>query len=125
MPYIYHEHILTHARSPQNRGRLALPTFLERATNASCGDALEMSGEVDQTGRLQRCMFDGAGCALSQASASLLTDWVKGKSTKEILALSEADVMSWLGIDPGPLRMRCAALPLLALQQGLRVWKKV
>ena len=124
MSDLYRETLLEHARRPRNRGQVLEPSFTERATNASCGDALELSVRLDGKGLIEDCKFEGRGCALSQAAASLLTQSVLGKSAEEVLAMRETDMVGWLGVDPGPLRQRCASLPLFALQQGFHVWIK-
>jgi nitrogen fixation NifU-like protein len=121
---LYQDNILFHARQPRNRGYLEEPRKWGRATNASCGDALELTVRLSPEGVIEACMFEGVGCALSQASASMMTEAVRGKTAGQVLAMGEGDVVEWLGTNPGTLRVACAVLPLKALQQGVGVWIK-
>jgi nitrogen fixation protein NifU and related proteins len=115
---MYHEQILEHARKPRNYGILESATVCQHYSNPSCGDVIDVYLEITQ-GQIVRLAFIGHGCAISQASTSLVLDSVIGKSLTDIMALSNHDVLTLLGIKPGPMRLNCALLPLRALHTAL------
>ncbi len=120
---MYKENILDHYREPRNAGRLDPCTFSHKELNQSCGDTIEMFVLLD-AGRVTGVRFDGQGCAISQAAASMLTDFVKGKIVDELRALGKDDVFAMLGVPVGPTRIRCALLGLLTIQAGLNDYLK-
>lgn len=115
---IYQLHIMEHYRNPKNKGICEAATFNSEVLNPSCGDAVRMTGIIDNK-RLVRVCFDGHGCVISQAAASMLTEKVTGMSCIEVRALATHDMTSLVGIQLGPTRVRCALLALEALQKGL------
>mgnify|MGYP001072356046 CR=1 FL=1 len=115
---IYKEIILDYYRNPRNFGDLPDPDIRAKDTNPLCGDIIEMQLKV-RDGKIEDIRFMGQGCAISQASASMLTETVKGKTLDDIKALAKADVLSLLGIDPGPTRIKCALLGLKVLKLGV------
>src|SRR5579859_499051 len=115
---LYRELILEHYKHPHNAGRLEGASFSRQELNPSCGDMIEMFVRV-AGGRVADVKFEGRGCAISQASASLLTDKIKGMSVDELRALSQQDVFDLLAVPLGAGRIRCALLPLKALHHGL------
>lgn len=119
MSQLYREQLLEHGRSPRHFGRCDAITHSSRATNASCGDVIELTAQVDATGRVLEAKFIGQGCVISQAAASLVLIEIQGRSTTDILAMSQADVLKLLGIAPGPLRLNCALLIRQALHKAL------
>ena len=116
---LYREHILDHYKHPLNAGRLEAPSRAARELNPSCGDSIELFLTLDDCDRVQDVKFEGRGCAVSQASASLLTERVKGRPLAEVLAIGEKDILALLGIDVGPMRMKCALLSLKTLKKAL------
>jgi nitrogen fixation NifU-like protein len=116
---IYMENILDHNKHPHNAGRLEDASRRARELNPSCGDAIELFLKLDACDRVADVKFDGKGCAVSMASASLLTDRIKGRPLAEVLAISERDILELLGIDVGPMRMKCAMLSLRTLKTAL------
>ncbi len=124
---LYREVILEHYKHPHNAGRLEGASFSRKELNPSCGDMIEIfvKLEADHTSpdgfRVASVKFDGRGCAISQASASLLTDKIKGMSVDELRALSQQDVFDLLAVPLGAGRIRCALLPLKALHKALEV----
>ncbi len=116
---LYQEVILDHFRNPRNKGVLAAPTFAAKDANPSCGDVIRMQVSLDDGGRIAQVMFDGKGCAISQAAASMLTDMLQGKSLDEARALRKEDLLTMLGIPISGIRLKCALLPLKALKLGL------
>ncbi|MBI2439003.1 MAG: SUF system NifU family Fe-S cluster assembly protein [Candidatus Moranbacteria bacterium] len=108
---IYHDLILDHYRNPRNRGELKHATHSAQANNPTCGDRLGMHILVKNDTILD-VKFSGSGCAISQASASLLTEAIKGKSVKEALALEPKNVFELLGVTLSPARLKCGLLSL-------------
>jgi len=87
---LYQEVILDHGRHPRNFGRLAPPARHSRGDNPMCGDRVEVWLCLDDEGRISECAFEGRGCMISIASASLMTEVVRGKSVREARALSDS-----------------------------------
>lgn len=116
MASIYQEIILQHAESPHNFGRLPSSTNKIVLDNPLCGDVIQMEVEIKQK-KVTDIKFTGKGCAISKASASLLTDFAKGKKIEELRALDKTSIIKLLGVDLGPNRLKCALLPLEALQK--------
>ncbi len=118
METVYREQILDHYRHPRNQGRLDQPDVSHELDNPVCGDVVRI--EVCLTnGRVSEARFSGRGCVVSMASASMLTEEIQGKSVSELLGMEEADVFGMLGTTLGPVRAKCALLPLRALQEGV------
>ncbi|TXH00585.1 MAG: SUF system NifU family Fe-S cluster assembly protein [Candidatus Moraniibacteriota bacterium] len=115
---LYHDLILDHYRNPRNHGGLTKATHQGDAKNPTCGDSIHMDILVEND-TIVNVGFTGAGCAISQASASLLTESVKGKSVKEALALVPGDVLKLLGVALSPNRLKCGLLSLETLKQAL------
>lgn len=112
------EYVLQHYRQPSNYGSLENPDLHCEGINTLCGDWLTIDMQVrDQ--RVVAIRFQGKGCALSQAGASILSEMIEGMALQEVAALDKDDLLTALGISVGPARMKCALLPLEVLQQGL------
>lgn len=118
MTSIYQERILQHSASPHNFGRLPTATNKIVLDNPLCGDTIQMEIEV-VNGVVMHAMFTGRGCAISKASASFLTDAAKGKTISELRKWDKVSIIKMLGIELGPNRLKCALLPLEALQKLL------
>jgi nitrogen fixation NifU-like protein len=118
MDDLYRDYILEHYRHPHNFGTMEDATASYEGANPLCGDRITLQLRV-KDGVLDGVAFTGRGCAISQASASLLTDEVKGKPIDEAAKLSSSDVLDLLGIDISPARMKCALLSLDTLQHAL------
>jgi nitrogen fixation protein NifU and related proteins len=118
MDDLYRDYILEHYRRPHNFGVLDNATATQEGANPLCGDRITMQLRVagDQIAGVG---FTGRGCAISQASASLLTDEIKGKSVEAANAMTSSEVLDLLGIDISPARMKCALLSLETLQGAL------
>lgn len=114
----YREYILDHYRNPRNYGKLEHPNVHAEDSNPLCGDqlALDLQIEGDQVTAVR---FQGRGCAISQASASMLSEMIEGKTTQEVLRLGKDDVLDALGIPISPARTKCAFLCLRVLHRGL------
>src|SRR5208337_586961 len=112
---IYKDIILDYYRNPRNFGDLPEPDVRAKDSNPLCGDIIEMQLKI-KDGRVDDIRSKGKGCAISQASASMLTEAVKGKTLDEIKAMGKSNVLELLGIDPGPTRIKCALLGLKVLK---------
>jgi len=115
---LYQAHILDHCSHPRNRERLDDATVQAQGSNPSCGDSLTLYVRHDGT-RIVRATFEGQGCAISQATASMLTEKIIGMSIEEAKKLSEEDIYTMLGVEVTPARQKCALLAWHALQEAL------
>jgi nitrogen fixation NifU-like protein len=109
---LYREYILEHYKHPHNHGSLERADMQAHDINPLCGDELTFQLSLDADGKVKEVAFDGHGCAISQASASMLSDELKGLSTEELLKLDRQAVLDLLGIDISATRMKCAMLSL-------------
>jgi nitrogen fixation NifU-like protein len=112
MDDFYKEYILDHYRNPRNFGHLDNPTAKAEDLNPLCGDKIAMELSVGADGKIDDVRFSGKGCAISQASASMLTESLKGKTLEEVAQLSHDVVLENVGIGISPTRMKCAMLGL-------------
>lgn len=115
---IYKDIILDYYRNPRNFGDLPNPDVRAKDSNPLCGDIIEMQLKITD-GKVEDVRFKGKGCAISQASASMLTEVVKGKTLDEVKSMSKTDVLNLIGIDPGPTRIKCALLGLKVVKLGV------
>lgn len=118
MDDFYRELILDHYKHPRNKGKLEPNDFSYEDSNPLCGDQIRIDVRLDDQQRVKEVAFTGRGCAISQASASLLTEAILGKPLAEVKALSREDVLELLGIDLTPARLKCAMLSLKVLKAG-------
>jgi nitrogen fixation NifU-like protein len=118
MDDLYRDYILEHYRRPHNFGVLETPTASYEGSNPLCGDRITMMLGI-RDGVVAEVAFTGRGCAISQASASLLTDEVKGKSLADLAQITPDDVLDLLGIEISPARLKCALLSLDTLEHAL------
>jgi nitrogen fixation protein NifU and related proteins len=116
----YREYILDHYRNPRNYGKLDQPDIHSEDTNPLCGDQLGMDIIVEGD-CVKEVRFQGRGCAISQASASMLSEMIEGKPIEEVVALGKEDVLDVLGIPISPARTKCAFLSLRVLHRGLAI----
>jgi nitrogen fixation NifU-like protein len=114
----YREYILDHYRNPRNYGQLEHPDAHAEDSNPLCGDQLAIDLQVEDD-QVTAVRFRGRGCAISQASASMLSEMIEGKSIEEVRALGKDDVLDALGIPISPARMKCAFLSLRVLHRSL------
>ena len=115
---IYAANIMDHYKNPRNYGALEGDCVSRHEANITCGDVVDLDVEVVD-GVLKRIGFEGDGCALSQAGASILFDELIGENVDFVLSLRKEDLVEMLGVDITARRMKCAVLGLLALQNAL------
>lgn len=120
MDDLYREEILEHYRRPHNFGTLEEPDAVHEGSNPLCGDRITMMLALSPEGLVTDVAFTGRGCAISQASASLLTDQVRGRPIADLETMAGQEVIELLGIDISPARLKCALLSLETLQQALQ-----
>lgn len=119
MDDLYREVIIEHYKNPSHRGKLDPHDISFADNNPLCGDHIQIDLRVDKDGVVTEAMFDGHGCAISQASADLLMETIIGKPLEEVKQLNKQDILDMLGIDLGPVRLKCALLSLKVLKAGV------
>jgi nitrogen fixation NifU-like protein len=118
MDDFYKEYILDHYRNPRNFGKMDSPTATAEDLNPLCGDTIRVDLLVGADGRVEDVKFSGKGCAISQASASMLLDGIKGQKLEDVARLSKDVVLENVGIGISPTRMKCATLGLKVLKSA-------
>ncbi|OGQ06404.1 MAG: SUF system NifU family Fe-S cluster assembly protein [Deltaproteobacteria bacterium RIFCSPLOWO2_01_44_7] len=118
MDTLYREEILEHYKYPRNKGTLEKPDITYKDFNPLCGDECQIDLHVKDN-RVDEVKFMAKGCAISQAATSMLTEMIEGKSLEEIKQLSKKDILDVLGIELGPVRLKCALLCLKVLKGGI------
>lgn len=119
MDDLYRELILDRYKHPRMRGVLDPHDHSYEDDNPLCGDRIRIDIRVGPDARISEAAFSGTGCAISQASADLLTESIVGKTLDEVKALSKDDILEMLGIELGPVRLKCALLSLKVLKAGV------
>jgi nitrogen fixation NifU-like protein len=114
---LYREVILDHYQNPRNYGTLEPADISYEEDNPVCGDHVRLDIRLKDE-RVSEVRFSGHGCAISQASASMLTEAIQGKTLEELKSFSKDDVLEMLGIPLGPVRIKCALIPLKVLKAG-------
>ena len=136
---LYREIILDHYKEPRNKGHIERPDIAARGHNPLCGDEVDITMSVDD-GRVADIRFDGVGCAISQASASMLTELIEGKSLSEVeriaglfkeMMLEDGDSVEELGdlealqgVKKYPVRIKCAILSWNTMLEGMEIFQK-
>ena len=118
MEALYREAILDHYRHPRRKGRLDAPDIHYHDTNPFCGDEITIDLKVVD-GKVVDAAFDGRGCAISQATASMIMEEIVGMDVEELKQWDREYILEMLGIEIGPVRLKCAMLPLKVLKAGL------
>ncbi|MCI0521655.1 MAG: SUF system NifU family Fe-S cluster assembly protein [Chloroflexi bacterium] len=119
MDDLYREIIVDRYRNPLYRGKLEPNDVTFEDDNPLCGDHIRIDLRLDEDGRVIEAAYDGHGCAVSQASADLLIESIQGKSLEEVRGLNKEYLLDLLGIELGPVRMKCALLSLKVLKAGV------
>jgi len=115
---MFRENILEHYRHPRNQGTLEHPDITYEDANPLCGDKIRMDLNV-KDGVIDQVRFSGHGCSISQAAASMLSERIEGQPIEEVRKLTRDDVLEMLGIELGPVRLKCALLALKTLKAGV------
>jgi nitrogen fixation NifU-like protein len=115
----YQERILDHYEAPFHRGHCNSPTHRHRDKNPLCGDIIQIELSLDDQGKIRDVYFDGDGCCISQASASMLLETLDGKTVDEIKQFSAEDMLELFGTRLTPNRQKCCLLPWRVLQSTL------
>jgi nitrogen fixation NifU-like protein len=118
MDDLYREVIIEHYKNPSYRGELDPHDITFEDENPLCGDHIRIDLRVNDEQIITEAAFSGHGCAISQASADLLLEFILGKSLDEVKKLTKDDILELLGIELGPVRLKCALLPLKVLKAG-------
>lgn len=119
MDDLYREIIIERYKEPLYRGVLEPNDISFEDENPLCGDHIRIDLRVDENARVIEAAFSGHGCAISQASADLLLESIIGKTLDEVKQLNKQDVLDLLGIELGPVRLKCALLPLKVVKAGV------
>jgi nitrogen fixation NifU-like protein len=117
MEDLYRDNIIDHYQNPRNYGALEHPDISYEDSNPVCGDEIRMDLKI-QDGRVIDARFQGHGCSISQASASMLTEEIIGKSLEDVKQIDKQYLLDMLGIPLGPVRLKCALLSLKVLKAG-------
>ena len=119
---MYRQQILDHYKNPRNYGEMDDPTFTHVGENPSCGDTIRVDVRLADDGEtIEAVSFSGDGCAISQASASMLTDELRGRTLAELDEMDTDDVVEMLGVDISPMRIKCAVLAEKVAQDGAKI----
>lgn len=116
---LYREYILDHYKNPRNFGRLEHATISHEEGNPLCGDVVGIDILLDKDNNVADVKFHGRGCAISQASASILTEKIKGMNIEQVKAITKDDLLEELGIEVSATRLKCALLSLKVLKAGI------
>lgn len=118
---MYRENIMDHYKNPRNYGMIDDPDIKHEGSNLLCGDEITITMKLGGS-RIKSIKFSGKGCAISQASASMLTEELKDKKIEEIGKMNRDDMLAILGISLTPVRVKCAVLAMKVVQDGLRLY---
>jgi nitrogen fixation NifU-like protein len=116
---LYRDIILDHYKHPRNFGTLPKPDKTAESYNATCGDRIRFDVILDANQKVKRVSFSGVGCAVSQATASMLTEELIGMSVAEIMQIKAGHMIELVGSTLTPSRVKCATLPLEVIQKAL------
>jgi nitrogen fixation NifU-like protein len=120
---MYRQQILDHYKNPRNYGELEDPTFTHVGENPMCGDTIEMDVVLDDDEEtVERVAFRGDGCAISQASASMLSEELAGTPVDDLLAMDRDDIIDMLGVEISAMRVKCAVLAEKVAQDGTEIY---
>ena len=119
---MYRQQILDHYKSPRNYGEMEEPTFSHVGENPSCGDTIQVDVRLeDDEETIEYVSFTGDGCAISQASASMLSERLQGMTLSELDELDTDDITEMLGVTISPMRVKCAVLARQVAQDGAKL----
>ena len=116
---IYEDHVLDHYEDPYHRGPLSTATHGDEGNNPLCGDVIEVALRLSDDGKIEEAWFDGEGCVISQASASMLIEKIEGKTLDEIKSFSAEEMLQLFGPKLTPNRQKCCLLSWRVLQSAI------
>ena len=120
---MYRQQILEHYKNPRNYGEIEDPTFTHIGENPMCGDTIEMDVVLDDDEQtIEGVAFRGDGCAISQASASMLSQELRGMSVDDLLEMDREDIIDMLGVEISAMRVKCAVLAEKVAQDGAEIY---
>ncbi len=119
MDDLYREVIIDHYKNPGYRGELDPADITFEDENPLCGDHLRIDIRLDEGQNIKEAAFSGHGCAISQASADLLIESIIGKNIEVVKSMGKQDILDLLGIELGPVRLKCALLSLKVMKAGV------
>lgn len=117
MANIYRQKVMSHYTSPHHRGLLSKPDKVMGGQHISCGDEVTFHLKLDKQKRVSKVGWEGSGCTISQAAASLLADMMMGKTLAQIKKLDSQDFLREMEVDLSPARQKCALLPLYTVKE--------
>jgi len=115
----YKKILIDHYKNPRNKKVIADANFSSEKDNPSCGDVILISGIIEDE-RVRDVGFQGSGCVISLATASMLTEFCVGKTVEEVLSITKMAIIEMVGINLGPNRLKCALLPLEVIQKAIK-----
>jgi nitrogen fixation NifU-like protein len=119
MDDLYREEIVDRYKNPRFQGKLDPNDYSYHDDNPVCGDHIRIDLRVDDNEMVTEAMYTGEGCSISQASADMLMEKVTGMAIADVRKLAKQDILDLLGIDLGPVRLKCALLSLKVLKGGV------
>ena len=120
---LYQENILDHYENPHQRGTMQDPTLEFRDLNPLCGDEVCVQARLDEHGRLTEVCFEGKGCVISLAAASMLMEEIEGKTVDDVKKMDRQSMLDLLGIPLTTMRVKCAMLALRTLEKAIHLYE--
>jgi len=124
MPNLFSKKVMDHYKNPRNRGELKNPTVSIDAVNPVCGDCTTVQLNINDSDVISDAKFESLGCAISVASASILTEHVKNKKISEVKKLTDKDLVKMMEAELTPAKVACATMSVEALQRALKSYEK-
>ena len=121
---MYRELLLDHYKNPRNYGKIKNPDIKYKDQNPLCGDVVEYYLKIKEGG-VEDAKFEGKGCVICMATASILSEELRGKKIDEITLMKKEDVLGLINLELTPTRLKCAMLPLTAVKKGIVEYEKV
>ena len=116
---IYQEHVMDHYEDPYHRGHCSSCTHAHEDRNPLCGDVIHLELQISPEGKIEQAWFDGEGCCISQASASMLCEKIEGKAVDDVKGFAAKDMLELFGARLTPNRQKCCLLGWRVLQQAI------
>jgi nitrogen fixation protein NifU and related proteins len=119
---IYAEIILDHFKNPRNKGLIAEAQVHGKDLNPLCGDQVTISLKVNDEDEIEKYGFEGSGCAISMAAASMLGEQLTGMKLAEVEKISQEKMVEWLGVEISAARVKCALLALSCIKKAIKIY---